>query len=302
VIRIFRTLRAAPLLACAAVAATLLGGAAAPAGAAEGGQPEYYLALGDSLAQGVQPAPATGASVPTDQGYADDLFAHYQAGFNGSLRLVKLGCPGETSTSMLTGAGSPCTYSPGSQLAAALDFIQAHRSRIALITIDIGANNVDGCVTGGAISQACVESGIAAAQSDLPQILGALHAAAGSHTVIAGMNLYDPFLADYLTGTPGQLAAQESVSLDASFNSLLDASFGASGMRVADVETAYSTADFADTAQLPGVGTVPLNVARVCEWTWMCAPSPVGPNIHATTAGYQVIATAFEQAIGQLRS
>jgi hypothetical protein len=51
---------------------------------------------------------------------------------------------------------------------------------------------------------------------------------------------------------------------------------------------------------LPGVGTVPLNVARICEWTWMCAPSPVGPNIHANATGYRHIAAAFERAIGRL--
>ncbi len=54
-------------------------------------------------------------------------------------------------------------------------------------------------------------------------------------------------------------------------------------------------------ATLPGAGTVPLNVARICQWTWMCAPPPVGPNIHANAAGYQVIAAAFQQVIGRLR-
>ena len=50
------------------------------------GQPvtpsSYYLALGDSLSQGVQPATPPlpprvplGQSVETDQGYADDLYA-----------------------------------------------------------------------------------------------------------------------------------------------------------------------------------------------------------------------------------
>lgn len=49
-------------------------------------------------------------------------------------------------------------------------------------------------------------------------------------------------------------------------------------MPVADVQTAFSTTDSTDTATLPGVGAVPLNVAQICEWTWMCAPSPIGPN------------------------
>jgi len=278
------------LLGSAAAAVALLVSAAPPVAAvAHTGPPaKYYLSLGDSLAQGVQPATpplppgvSLGQSIETDQGYADDLFAHYSAQLPGNLQLVKLGCPGETTTSMLTGAGSPCTYPEGSQLSAALAFIRAHRSAVVLITIDIGANNVDGCAAGGVINQTCVAGGFAAARSDLPEILGALRAAVGEDTVIAGMNLYDPFLADFLTGPAGQAVAAQSVDLDVSFNSLLGASFGAFGVPVADVQTAFSTTDFADTATLPGIGTVPLNVARICEWTWMCAASPIGPNIHA---------------------
>ena len=201
---------------------------------------------------------------------------------------------------MLTGAGSPCTYPQGSQLAAALAFIRAHRSAVVLITIDIGANNVDGCATSAGIDQACITSGFAAAQSDLPKILGALRAAAREDTVIAGMNLYDPFLADYLAGPDGQALAVQSVELDVSFNSLLGDSFAAFGVPVADVQAAFSTTDFTDTATLPGVGTVPVNVARICEWTWMCAPPPIGPNIHADQVGYQVIAVAFQRVIRRL--
>jgi lysophospholipase L1-like esterase len=296
-----RSARVLLLLGSAAAAMALLAGAATPAAAAPAAGPpaKYYLSLGDSLAQGVQPN-SQGQSVVTNQGYVDDLFAHYSTQFPGNLHLVKLGCPGETTTSMLTGAGSPC-YTPAlSQLAAAVAFIRAHRSGVVLITIDIGANNVDGCAAGGVIDPTCVATGFAEARSDLPKILGALRNAVGEDTVIAGMNLYDPFLADYLTGPAGQAVAVQSVSLDVAFNSLLGASFGAFGIPVADVQTAFSTTDFADTVTLPGVGTVPLNVARICEWTWMCAATPVGPNIHANQAGYQVIATAFQQAAGSL--
>jgi len=297
------------LLGSAAAVVAVLAGTATPVAAAPRGGPpvRYYLSLGDSLAQGVQPATPPlppgvlpGQSIETDQGYADDLFAHYSAQFPGNLQLVKLGCPGETTTSMLTGAGSPCSYTEGSQLAQALAFIRAHRSAVVLVTIDIGANNVDGCAAGGVINPRCVANGFAEAQSDMPKILGALQNAVGEDTVMAGMNLYDPFLADYLTGPAGQAAAEQSASLDVAFNSLLGSSFTALGIPVADVQTAFSTTDFADTATLPGVGTVPLNVARICEWTWMCAPSPIGPNIHANQAGYQEIATAFQQAIGSL--
>lgn len=247
------------------------------------------------------PGVSLGQSIETEQGYADDLFAHYSAQFPGNLRLVKLGCPGETTASMLTGADSPCAYPAGSQLRQALEFLRAHRSGVVLVTIDIGANDVDGCAAGGVIDQACVTAGFAEVRSDLPKILGALRAAAGEDTVFAGMNLYDPFLADYLTGPAGQAVAAQSVALTVGFNALLGAGFRAFRIRVADVQAAFSTTDFADTATLPVVGTVPLNVARICEWTWMCAPSPVGPNIHANQAGYQVIADAFQQVIRRLR-
>src|SRR5258707_9666414 len=83
-------------------------------------------------------------------------------------------------------------------------------------------------------------------------------------------------------------------------NSLLDASFGAFGIPAADLQAAFSATGFAHAATLPGVGTVPVNVARICEWTWMCAPSPIGANIHANSTGYQIIAAAFRQVIGSL--
>jgi lysophospholipase L1-like esterase len=285
------------------LAGVLPASAASPAGHRP--PPVYYLALGDSLSQGVQPATpplppgvSLGQSIETDQGYANDLAAHYSPAVHGGLRLEKLGCPGETSTSMLTGAGSPCSYPQGSQLAAAVAFIRAHRGEIGLITLDIGANDVDGCVTNGTISETCVASGVAAIGSDVPKIFAAVRAAAGAHVTIAGMNLYDPFLADYLTGPAGQAAATQSVTLGESVNKLLAAAGKPFGVRTADVQDAFSTTDFTDTAALPGVGTVPLNVARICTWTWMCAPAPVGPNIHANPTGYRVIAAAFERAIG----
>jgi len=61
----------------------------------------YYLSLGDSLAQGVQPN-ASGASVRTQHGYANQLFAALRSSRPG-LRLVKLGCSGETTATMMNG-------------------------------------------------------------------------------------------------------------------------------------------------------------------------------------------------------
>src|SRR5262249_58957264 len=59
----------------------------------------YYLALGDSLARGVQPN-AAGISVMTSDGYPDQVYAALHPSRPG-LRLVKLGCPGETTVSKI---------------------------------------------------------------------------------------------------------------------------------------------------------------------------------------------------------
>ena len=82
---------------------------------------------------------------------------------------------------------------------------------------------------------------------------------------------------------------------------MLAASDKAFGVGTADVQDAFSTATSPISATLPGAGIVPLNVARICTWTWMRARS-WSANIHANAASYQVIAAAaFEQAIGSFR-
>src|SRR5262249_34135756 len=116
----------------------------------------YYLALGDSLALGVQPT-FNGHDGPTNQGYVDDLYHVTRLHVQG-LRLTKLGCSGETTTTMIN--GGICEYAQGSQLAQAVEFLQTHR--IAFITLDIGANNIDGCFTMNppAIDPICVSNGL----------------------------------------------------------------------------------------------------------------------------------------------
>ena len=59
---------------------------------------------------------------------------------------------------------------------------------------------------------------------------------------------------------------------------------------MADVFAAFETTDFGHPVTVPGIGSLPRNVARICEWTWACAAPPRGPNQHANSAGYRVIA------------
>ncbi len=257
--------------------------------------PTYYLALGDSLSQGVQPD-TVGASVETRYGYADQLYAALRPS-HPTLELVKLGCPGETTSTMIN--GGICHYQGGSQLTAAVAFLHAHRGRVLLVTIDIGANDPEHCAgqQGGgqpSLTQlaSCAVTGIPAAVTHLTTIMARLKAAAGPGVRIVGMNYYLPALAVWRDGLPGHLVAWAAERLAATYNDMLDRAYTNAGARVADVFGAFDTADFAEQ------GTTPRNVALLCQWTWACAAPPRGPNQHANQVGYQVIARVFLQAAG----
>jgi lysophospholipase L1-like esterase len=259
----------------------------------------YYVALGDSLARGAQPNSA-GVTVATSKGYANDIYAVEKKHING-LKLEELGCLGETTSSMIEGAkstpASPCKYSAGNQLAQAEQFIKSHK--IAFVTLDIGANDIDGCVVNGSLNATCLATGAAAISANVPTIVKALRMATGAKTPIVGMTYYDPFLADYLSNSSsGSDLASESVGLAKQVNGVLSTDFAAQKVKVADVATAFDTyLPFTETETLPGVGTVPDAVGQICALTWMCAASPVGPNIHANATGYSLIAKVFEKEL-----
>jgi lysophospholipase L1-like esterase len=278
----------------------------AAAGASPSGV-RYYLALGDSLAQGMQPD-ASGLLRNTGQGYADQLLAIERRQIPG-LRLVKLGCGGETTTSMVTGRGNPdavllgCDRAGGSQLTAAERFLRAHArpGEVAAVTLDIGANDVVGCASGASFSVSCVTRGVERIRAHLPVIMRRLHRAAGGRVPMASMTVYDPFLQLYLAPA----SREESLDINAyarNFNSALERLYREGRFRVAHVDAAFSTYDTSSTTVLAGQPQpVPVAVAEVCRLTWMCAPAPVGPDIHANQSGYGVIARAFAAALGPLR-
>ena len=79
---------------------------------------------------------------------------------------------------------------------------------------------------------------------------------------------------------------------------MLERVYADHGAEVANVFGAFDTGDFGNQVTVPGIGTVPRNVALLCRWTWECSAPPRGPNQHPNTAGYGVIARAFGQAAG----
>ena len=293
--RLTGILRLPLAVAAAATILTACSGSAAPDAALacpdpSPAPPTYYLALGDSLSQGVQPD-AAGVSVETRDGYPDQVYAALHPS-HPALKLVKLGCPGETTSTMIN--GGICHYRSGSQLAAAVGFLRAHRGRVLLVTIDIGANDPEQCGSQPSLTQlaSCAATSIPAAVTHLTTIMARLKAAAGPGVRIVGMNYYLPALAEWRDGLPGHVVAWAAERLAATYNGLLDRVYTSAGARIADVFGAFDTADFAEQ------GTTPRNVALLCQWTWACAAPPRGPNQHANQAGYQVIARAFLQASG----
>jgi lysophospholipase L1-like esterase len=299
-----RTLLAALLCTVFAVAAPTASAAGKSAPA------RYYLALGDSLSVGFQPGP-TGVGVETRRGYTNDLFALESKRVK-KLRLVELGCPGDTTTSLLTGAGNAvsakkfhCDRKGGSQLKAAVAFLKAHhrRGEVPLITIDIGANDVDSCVSAGSLTAitACVTNGENSIKQNTPKILRALKAAAPARTKFVAMNLYDPVLGDFFNANPSdKLLSTASVALVKAINGDIASADSQAGFKTADVADAFRTYDQSATVSYEGQ-MIPVDVAYACAWSWACTTPPVGPNIHANDNGYQVIASVFYGTIGALK-
>jgi lysophospholipase L1-like esterase len=271
-----------------------------------GSTTDYYLALGDSLSVGDQPNSA-GTDEPTSAGYPNQLYSEMRWSYSrGTLDFADLGCPGETTATLLN--GGICSYSgdqrtsytsdTGSQLDAALAFIADHPGHVPLITLDIGANDLNPCIAKGTISgiEACLPAVFAQIGTNLSSLLSQLKAADPTATIV-GMNYYDPELEAWTDGTTaGQTFAEDSIVLSGDFNDVLGSVYGNYSVPVADVADAFHTDDF--TTLVP-IGPrwnselVPEDVAEICKLTWECAPAPQGPNEHCNWQGYAVIASTF---------
>lgn len=259
--------------------------------------PDYYLALGDSLSVGYQPGQGD-----TSQGYADQLLPTLQAQ-DPNIQLMDLGCAGETTGSMINGGchdtypnsstGRPHNdYLTGSQLGDAEQFLRDHAGHVKYLTLDIGANDVDGCAPGGSIDTVCLTKGTATIVQNLDTILAGLRAAGSSQAVKIGVGYYDPFLQEWLTGPTGQAVATASVTALSGIDGAMATEYAGYGWRNADIFDAFQSANFLPVGSWQGQ-TVPVNVAKICAWTYMCTVQ----NIHANPTGYGVMAAAIAKRV-----
>ncbi|HVA90857.1 MAG TPA: SGNH/GDSL hydrolase family protein [Chloroflexota bacterium] len=245
-----------------------------------------YLALGDSLSFGYQQykvnaaLATTGTVDPRDftTGFVDDFTTQLKT-LRPALRTVNFGCPGETSGTFITG-GCPYPYPlhnsySGSQLAAALDFLR-HHGQVSPITLDLGANDLLGLINtcGGIAQTACITAGepgiLATVATNLTQILAALRQASPRSEIIV-LQLYNPLA----------VLAPSTNAITQPLNAVIAAVAAGAQARLADAFTPFNLAQ-------PQPQTL-------CALTLFCTPLH---DVHASDAGYQVIAQQFWTASG----
>jgi lysophospholipase L1-like esterase len=262
------------------VALLVLAGSAASVGATDPGgaaRPILYLALGDSLSAGIQPD-ADGHNHRSGDGYADQVARKL------GLQLVRLGCGG---TVVRLTNGEPCTtkYGKGSQLQQAEAMLRRDREDVALITVNIGDNDVEGCMSVTRIDDGCVTRQLATVRRYLPAVARRLRAAAGKKIPVVGIADYDQFLAAWRKSSAGRRLARHSVNAIDQIADAMHDSYVAAGALFTDAGPDFSTHDWST-----GKDGTPRNVKNICALTWACSGPPVGFNDHARTAGYAVIA------------
>ena len=244
--------------------------AAAPASA----ERPRYLALGDS--------------VPVWNGkrsYPNLIQRHLRPKLP-RLALTNLAVSGATTASMLRGG----------QYASARRYLRAHRGHVALITIDLGGNDIVGCAGMGGPDNPCATRARATIRRNLTTMLRGLRRFAPGVPVI-GMTYYDPYLGYWLAGGGYRDLALSTVPGLVVLNKLLTKLYGGPA-RTADVEGAFRSTDL-DTMVASRWGTVPVAVARACSWLDItCVPGqPEGFGDDPNERGAAVIAHAFERKI-----
>jgi hypothetical protein len=170
---------------------------------------------------------------------------------------------------------------------------------VAFITLQIGSNDVfPPCFRfrRNAFSSSCVDARLPRIAARLTTVVETLKEAAGPDVPIVGATYHDPIL--FLWTIPGidHQVVVGNAGVWTRFNDMLEQTYAALGVPVADVETAFSAADFDTMVHLRKVGDVPINVARTCQWTYACSER-FGHDPHPNTIGYAAMTRAWETAL-----
>ncbi|WP_299441553.1 GDSL-type esterase/lipase family protein [uncultured Phycicoccus sp.] len=273
---------AAPAAPAASAPAPSASPTEAPSDPAEDPLGRTYLALGDSLAAGYQP----GGTELRDSAYpALALSRLDRAG--AELTLENLACSGETTDSFLD--GGKCDYAAGSQMAQAEAVLAERAGDVALVSIDLGGNDLLRCVRETAVDTACTKQGLAGVAENLPEILDRLRAAAGQDVPVLVLGYYNPWLAaSYLGEGEGQLDA--ATSAYTALDRAITKAATEAGATPVPLTSAFKLDDATPTTF--GGREVPTNVAQVCTLTYICTAF----DIHLTDEGAAVVGRVLAAA------
>ena len=240
-----------------------------------------YLALGDSLGLGFQP------NGDNNHGYADDFFSNLQS--HGTTTLENLSCSGETTITMINGGcidklQNKVAYA-GSQLQAAVNFINGHKGQVSPVTLDIGAdnfllkndvntNNAPNCTLASSFNSDLARMDSDLTNTILPQLTAAL--------TVNGQRTGDLIIPNYYD--PEQNLCPNLVSVSQEINQHIANDASSFGVIMVDIFTAFG-----------GPATPNPNIPIL---TWIGSGFPLALAIHPRSVGYQLMATTIEQTVG----
>jgi lysophospholipase L1-like esterase len=240
----------------------------------------YYLALGDSIAYGFQSFKFA-ANLPPEAyntGYVD-VFGTQLRQIRPGITTVSYGCPGESTGSFVAG---PCVWTAtgrqlhdaftGTQLQAALTFLQAHPGQVSPITLTLGSDDLPlllgPCTVNGQIDLACVQAGVPAFIAGLgARISGILEqlrsAAPDAEIILTGQ--WDSFLTALAFADP----------LYQTFNMTISAVAARNRVRFADPFPIFNPQ-----------GDPNAEIRAFCSLSLLCSQN----DGHPSDAGYQALA------------
>jgi len=237
----------------------------------------YYLALGGSMAYGLQPTNANKPPAAINTGYAD-VFAARLRKLSPKIQVVNYGCPGESTVTFTRGrcdwlehGGKLHDAFRGSQLKAAVSFLRAHPGEVSPITVTLWGGDLVPLSAGG--KRASRE--ITSFASRFDAIVKQLRAAAPTSEIIVS-GAWNPEADRLAQVEPLYRSADRAIRRSAT----------ASRVRVADM-----------FAALDGPGDTQAQKARLCSLTFFCSKG----DPHPTNAGYRAMADAFMSASGYPR-
>ena len=263
---------------------------------------KLYVSLGDSYAVGYQPGLGS-----TRNGFVYQVPGLVKSrGYN--LKVVNFGCGGATTKSLMQQVGcnknalgpGAAPYPRQTQIAAATKFIKANRSKIALITVSIGGNDVTACAR-AAEAIPCVAAATEAVNKNVTAAAKALRAAAGPKPKIVGTTYPDVVLGAWVN--PGgesskSLAGLSVIAFQSLINPALKKAYASGKGSFVDVTAATGAyGDLTVFETLAPYGSIPKPVADVCRISYYCDKG----DIHLRTPGYKIIAKMVAAELPRVR-